>query len=869
MKKFAVLFLLLICFLPAKADHITGGEMYYTSSPGSNGSMHYSVTLKLFMRCNSGRQFNNPATVSIFNRSTNDRISNISVMLTNQQTIQLSDAGPCVTNPPVVCYVIGTYRFDVELPPSPEGYTLSSQVNYRIAGITNLVQGYSNIGATYTCEIPGTSSGINAPANNSAKFSGNDLVVVCANNRFTYSFQAIDADGDQLLYSFCSAYVSGASSVGNTSVPPPPPPYASVPYGSSFNGSEPLSDQVKINPYTGLITGIAPPTGIYVVTVCVQEVRNGVVIATQRKDLQINIAACDIAAALLEPEYQLCRDTKTLSVTNNSTSPLIRFQNWEFKNSAGLTVFATVATVATYTFTDTGLYKIKLVINRGQGCSDSTTALVRVYPGTKTAFNYFGVCFSKPTRFTNTSTTIYGAINSWKWDFGDQTGAAGISNQPDPVYTYASMGTKTALLTIGNSNGCIDTAIRAIPIFDKPPLNLAFNDTLICKSDKVQLKAGGNGLYHWTPVVNMISGNTSSPNVSPLTTTRYYVDLNDQGCLNRDSVLVRVTDHVTLKAMNDTTICQGDPIQLRVASDGFQYSWTPSAQLTNAYVANPIATTTTITNYEVTAFIGSCSAKDQVKVTPVPYPYANAGTDTVICYNTFAQLHGITDAKSFKWTPSVFLSNNNVLNPITKPPKTIVYALSAFDIKGCPKPGIDSIQVIVLPDIKAYAGNDTTIVIGQELQLGATGGSKYTWTPSIGLSSPHIANPVAHYNEPSEGLRYIVFVYNQAGCVDTTSLNIKVFSTLPSVFVPNAFTPNNDGKNDVLRALGAGIKKIEYFNIYNRWGRLVFSTNQDHKGWDGTINGSPQGSGTFVWMVKAIDFKDIPYFQKGTVVLIR
>src|SRR4029079_5509793 len=149
------------------------------------------------------------------------------------------------------------------------------------------------------------------------------------------------------------------------------------------------------------------------------------------------------------------------------------------------------------------------------------------------------------------------------------------------------------------------TATRAISIFDKPPLNVAFNDTLICVSDRVQLKADGSGLYNWTPLVNIVNSNTPSPTVAPVTTTLYYVNLNDQGCLNRDSVLVRVTDHVTLAAMNDTVICQGDPIQLHVISNGFQYSWTPAAQVEDANVSNSVAVTSAVTTYEVTAVIGS------------------------------------------------------------------------------------------------------------------------------------------------------------------------------------------------------------------------------------------------------------------------
>ncbi len=853
----------------AKADHITGGEMFYTSAPGANGTIIYSFTLKLFMRCNSGRTFNDPAIISFFNRATNKRTSNLNVALTSQETIRLSDAGPCVTNPPVVCYVIGTYRFDVALAPSPDGYLLSSQVNFRIAGITNMASGYSNIGATYTCEIPGFNQGVSAPKNNSARFTGNDLVVVCASNRFSYSFGATDPDGDVLRYSFCSAYVSGSSSVGNNSVPPPDPPYSSIPYGQAFGGNSPLGSQVQIDTKTGLITGIAPPTGIYVVTVCVEEIREGVVIATQRKDLQINIAACDIAAAALEPEYQLCRTSTTLNIQNLSNSVLIRTQNWQITNQLGKVLIDTTGAVLQHTFTDTGIYNIKLVINRTQSCSDSTFSLVRVYPGFIPAFRFTGICFQKPTSFFDQTTTRYGAVKSLEWDFGDIEGAADNSTLSSPVYTYATMGSKVALLTATNTNGCRDTANRLIPVVDKPPVKLAFADTLICVSDSVQFFSGASGIVKWSPATNILNANTQTPTVFPSSTTKYYIDLDDQGCLNRDSITVRVTDHVNLLVMPDTTICSGDATQLKIFSDAFKYSWSPAANITDPFVANPIVTTVNNTSYEVTANIGSCVAKNKIRVTTVPYPIVNAGADTMLCFNTAGQLMGTTNGLTYKWAPAAFVSNSNILNPVAFPPKTTTFTLSAFDNKGCPKPGIDSVEIAVLPDMSAFAGNDTTIVVGQDLHLNASGGTGYNWTPTIGLSSAIIANPIARFNEPSDGLRYTLYAYNQAGCVDTASFFLKVYATLPSVFVPTAFTPNADGLNDVLRPIAAGIKQLEYFSVFNRWGNLLFTTKQNLKGWDGTLNSKPQATGTYVWVVKAIDYKGSPYLQRGTVTLIR
>jgi gliding motility-associated-like protein len=868
MKKFVTCGMLLIgLFLTAKADHITGGEMYYTLTSAAGGQYGYHITAKLFMDCFSGRQLPNPAIFGIFDKATGQRVRDISVQRDRQQELNLAAASPCITNPPVVCYQIGYYEFDVSLPASQAGYVVTIQVVYRVNGIANLSPGYGNIGATYTGEIPGTSSLSGAPGNNSARFAGNDMVVICANNSFTYDFGAVDNDGDILRYTFCNAYQGGAGG-GGTNSSPAPPPYTSVPYGPNYGSGNPLGGRVQIDQQTGIITGIAPSEGIYVVTVCVEEIRQGVVIATQRKDLQIRITACTIASASLPPDYMLCKTSRDINLVNLSTSPLINTYNWELSNGAGNIIYSSTSSTVSYTFPDTGTYAIKLVINRNQMCSDSITSLARVYPGFVPSFTFSGICFNKPTQFTDASTTVFGQLDSWTWDFND-----GLNNnsstQRNPVHTYSSLGVKNVRLIATNTKGCRDTAIKPVTIVDKPPITLAFRDTLICTPDAVQLRAAGSGLFSWTPGVNIVNGNTATPTVSPINTTVYTVNLDDNGCLNRDSVRVRVVDHVTLQAMNDTIICQGDKIRMHLVSDGLKYAWTSGGQPLNTTLPNPEVVTFNNTLYEVTASIGSCSQKDQVMVTAIPYPVANAGPDTTICFATFAQLSGTTDGNRFQWISSPSLSNITTLHPIARPPSTTAYILSAFDTRGCPKPGYDTVIVNVLPDINAYAGKDTSVVINQPLQLMATGGVRYQWFPANGLSNARIANPVITYHEPSSGILYKVLVYNEAGCIDSAFKRVKVYQATPTVFVPNAFTPNGDGKNDVIRPLAAGIAKIDYFQIYNRWGQLVFTTTTNEHGWDGNIAGKQQNAGAYVWVVKGTDYLGSPYIQRGTLVLIR
>lgn len=868
MKRFIVILTTLLFSKALLAEHITGGEMFYSYVGFSNGQHQYHVTLKLYRDCfSAGAQLDASAAIAVYNKSTNAIVwQGLVPMEGGPQQLQLGYPGPCITNAPQVCYQVGYYEFDVSLPASINGYTVAYQRCCRINGISNLL-GSGNQGATYTADIPGTSMLASAPVNNSARFVGIDTVIVCGGYPFTYSFGAVDADAsDVLRYSFCNAWIGGSSGNQAQSAPNPPaaPPYTSVSYNSPFNAFSPLGPSVSINPNTGLITGTSPAQGIYVVTVCVEEIRQGVVIATQRKDLQIKAGGCDIAKAQLDPQYITC-DGFTMNFSNKSNSPLINSFYWEFGDPASGPDNSSTSPTPVHTYTTAGDYTIKLVTNRNQDCSDSTTAKVGVWPGFFPEFNAAGICLTKPVVMTDQTATNYGVVDSWTWDFGDG-GQATVKN---PTHTYSSIGPKIVLLTVTNSKGCTDTVSHVVNVIEKPPITLGFKDTLICVPDAVTLQASGTGVFSWAPNFNMVNGNTGTPTVNPANTTTYHVTLDEQGCVNNDSVRVRVVNFVTLNEMKDTTICQTDPVQLQVVSDGLQYQWSPAPNVNNPNIQNPIGINGNTAIYTVIAKIGSCTAQKDIGVTAVPYPKVNAGLDTTICYNTDAALKGSHDGSTFAWTPVSSLTNANTLNPIAHPRDTTRYILTVYDTKGCPKPGRDTVYVNVLPKIRPFAGNDTMVVVGQPLQLNAEGGASYIWSPPTGLNDPNIKNPIGRYEAEIDSVKYMVQVFNQAGCVDTDYVKVTVFKTNPYVFVPTGFTPNGDGRNDEVKPIAVGVKTIKYFSIYNRWGQLIFTTTTNGKGWDGTLGGTPQGSNVFVWMVSAIDYLDKPIFLKGTVTLIR
>ena len=864
--KFLSLIVILLLTLSSYANHIVGGEMYYRFVSQSGSNYTYEVTIKLFRDLSSGTLLDNPINVAVYAKGSN-------ALVTTQQVSQSSlyvltaIPGPCIVNPPLVSYQVGLYTFNLTVPASSFGYTITWARCCRVTSITNITPPSSNFGATYTAEIPGNFSEPTGPINSSAKFLGIDTVIICAGYPFTYNFGATDADGDILTYEFCEGYTNTGGTIPN---PPAPPPYIALNYNSPYSGASPMGSGVTIDAANGMITGTAPAAGIYVITVCVKEWRNGELLATQRKDLQIKVADCDVATVTLEPNgYVNCNDY-TVAFSNLSPSALINNYYWDFGDITTLADTSRL-TAPSYTYPDTGIYTVKVVANRNQPCSDSTTAQVRVYPGFFPDFTSTGICMNMPVQFNDLTTATYGSVNFWRYDFGVLSTLSDTSRLRSPQYTYIAVGSYTTEFIVGSSKGCRDTIYKTVTIIDKPPILMAFRDTLICNVDTVQLNASGNGAISWTPNYNILNSTSVAPSVFPKMTTWYTVEFNDNGCRNTDSVRVRVISLVNLTASNDTSICASDPVQLYANTDGLQYAWSPDPSLSNPTILNPVATPTVTTTYQITSRIGGCTATENVVITVVPKPTVNAGNDIDICYNSATQLNAQTNGTAFTWSNASSLSDASLLNPIATPNNTTSYILTATDITfGCPKPSYDTVTVTVLPKVNAFAGNDTVIIANLPLQLKATGGINYQWSPATGLNNPNIQGPIAMLDGNPEYVTYLVTVRDQAGCSDTASITIRVYKTGPEIFVPTGFTPNADGRNDVFRPIYVGMKTIDYFKVYNRWGNLIYSHNiNDGQGWDGTIGGIKQNTGTFIWVVRATDILGKVHFKKGTVLLIR
>ncbi len=855
--------------LSGYSKHIKGGEIHYmylgpsTTKPNYD---RYQLRLRLFISCQSTQgQLETSVIMGIYKTSDGSLFSDVSANLSSSYQINLGSPSPCIINPSPVCYWIREYTTTIEIPKDPVGYMVIFQRCCRIDGIRNITPNV-NVGASYFCQIQGTNSvGING-INSNPDFGIKDTVLICQNKRFKLDYSATDAEADSLTYEFSPGYYGGGVNNAIVTNPGPPSSWVTLGYQAGFSGTQPLGPGVTIDRKTGLISGVAPTGGDYVVCVLVREYRSGFLVSAHRKDFIIHIDdRCDFPSADLNPNYITCNGFDYSFHNLAAPSPLIHNYYWDFGVPGSTTDTSSLAT-PTFTFPDTGVYPVKLYVNKDEPCTDSASTLMSVFPGFFPGFSSLGTCILNPVLFTDTTKSKYGQVSSWFWNFGDLTSTNDTSTLQNPSWKYSDSGIKNVSFIVANSKGCKDTVNQTVHMSDKPPIFFPFRDTLICNIDTLQLHAVGYGNFTWSPSANMINPNTADPYVYPKTNTYYTATLDQSGCVNSDSLLVRVVDHVILNPGNDSTICLGDTAILNPTGDALYFSWTPTATLDDPNLKNPHAfPNAPVTTYNVVASIGKCFTTGSVNIRTVPYPYSNAGADTLICYQDTAQIEATAKGIRYSWIPTTNISNTSILNPLVYPLQTTTYSLLVYDTLGCPKPGVSQVVINVNPQIIAFAGNDTSIVVGEPLQLNGSGAPSFLWYPSDGLSRNDIQDPVASL---SQNQTYIMKTFTEAGCSAYDTINIKVFTTAPDIFVPNAFTPGNSS-NNIFRPITVGISKLEYFRVYNRNGMLLYSTTRIGSGWDGTYKGKLQDVGGYVWMVQGTDYTGKLVTKKGTVVLIR
>lgn len=458
-----------------------------------------------------------------------------------------------------------------------------------------------------------------------------------------------------------------------------------------------------------------------------------------------------------------------------------------------------------------------------------------------------------------------GGISPYQYSLDGATWqAANVFNVPAGNYT----------VSIRDANGCISTQNATVT----EPAVLAANSATTnasCNGGNdgtiVVTATGGNNTYTYS-----IDGtNFQSSNQFNVAPGNYTVTVKDNlGCTTTFSTTVGLTNDLTLTRQTDPTICESKSTQLQLNSNATQYAWTPATGLSSTTISNPVANPTVTTQYIVTATLGRCSANDTVVVNVNAAPVPNAGPDGFICYGQNYRLQAAGGGTQYSWSPSTYLDNPAIANPLSTPSKDVVYTLSIIsDVNGCASLVTDDMRIDVTPPIKVKTfPYDTIGYPGDQFQLLAVPSDSdvinYSWNPSVGLSDPTIPNPVVTVGAIGQDIQYQVITSTIAGCRGEGYVKVRV-NTGPDIYVPTGFSPNNDGKNDKFTPFPVGMKSYNYFRVFNRWGQLVFSTTKLNDGWDGRFGGTEQASGVYVWMIEGLTKDNRIISKKGTVMLIR
>ncbi|MCB0551167.1 MAG: gliding motility-associated C-terminal domain-containing protein [Phaeodactylibacter sp.] len=478
-----------------QAAHIIGGEITYeclgwTNGDPNSGSRTYQFYMNIYRDCQGGgAPFDSPnapypASITIYRADLSEDFMSFQAGFPQVEFIDPDPGNPCVIVPNNVCVQRGVYTFPVlDLPVSEHSYFIVYQRCCRNNTITNILFPESS-GATYFMELTPEAQAV---CNNSPTYDGLPPIVLCANEPFQYNHSASDAEGDQLVYEFCSPFLGGGlnfdqptSFTGVAPNPDAPPPYTPVSFVAPFfSALDPLGIDADINidVNTGLITGTPNAQGQFVVGVCVKEFRNGQLLSIVRRDFQFNVTSCDptVVADIREDDIVNGQEFLITSCGNNRINffnqsyQQARINEWFWTFGLGDRDTTINTWNATLDFPGFGEYEGRLVLNPGTDCGDTARIRVKIFPEIGADFEYaYDTCVAGPVAFTDLSSSGTGGVSNWNWDFGDGNGS---SNQ-NPQYIYSEPGNRSVRLRITDFNGCQDSVRKDIAYFPVPALLL-------------------------------------------------------------------------------------------------------------------------------------------------------------------------------------------------------------------------------------------------------------------------------------------------------------------------------------------------------------------------------------------------------------
>ncbi len=455
------------------------------------------------------------------------------------------------------------------------------------------------------------------------------------------------------------------------------------------------------------------------------------------------------------------------------------------------------------------------------------------------------------------------------------TGSDSVRLVISPFYDHISEGMETIRLVFQTSVcGDLDTVVFNIQNYDSLSVE-AYGDTILCNNQTPISVVAQNGITPYQYFWSNGAGNTAMVTPTLSATTMYYIMVRD-ACFNTssDSVLV-VIDCDFAKAGPDTSICLGGTAILHASIDTTKiqpigipsFYWT-TGDTTAIISVSPVVTTT----YIVTA-TDVFSDNDTVTVFVNPLPVVTATTSfSTICLGDSAILHA-SGAQTYFWTANIsdvsLIGQQTLEDPIVSPAYTTLYTVKGTDTNTCSNTATVNITISPIPNPQIVAFPNPVSVFDPTVHIyDASGGNNtYIWNTGDGVNSTQ-SSFYHTYSDLDTGSYLIdVIVANPYGCLNTSSLWVVVRPD-GTFYMPNSFTPNDDGLNDVFKAYGMGIQEFE-MNIYDRWGKNVFTSKDINAGWDGKINNEAAPGGIYVYMIIYKDRIGIEHMKSGSTTILR
>ncbi len=442
------------------------------------------------------------------------------------------------------------------------------------------------------------------------------------------------------------------------------------------------------------------------------------------------------------------------------------------------------------------------------------------------------------------------------------TNCAAPSAAPSATTLYTVIGVSQA--------GCADTAEVTVTVHSLPQVTTD-PDPLICRGDTARLQAFGANTYTWSPSAGLSCTGCADPVAAPSAPTTYTVTgMDTNGCVNTSQVRVVFHPDPVISAGEDQTICRGEFAQLQ-ASGGVRYIWNPASGLSCTDCPDPVAAPVSDMQYYVTGTDGNgCAGSDTVSVFVVQPAVTSVGRDTRICAGQTTQLSASGGVR-YLWSPPLNLSCTECADPVARPDTTTRYRVIIAHNHCFADTLYQTVEVLPIPTVSL--GSDQYIFAGEQVRLFANSmyASSYVWSPPDGLSCTDCISPVA---TPERTITYRVEAYNELGCSATDDIRITLKCDGSMLFVPNTFTPNGDGQNDRFFPHANGIRMVDLFRVFNRWGEVVFErqhmpVNNPVHGWDGTFKGQVLSPDTYVYILQATCINGEQVTLKGDVSLVR